>query len=107
MTYTKDSLVRLFANDTIIYLTPSAENVCKKPPRRTSTALWIDRREADWLMEFQSSVIRITRKKTIPHGQTLTEEFNIKYLGVTIADSMMWNTHIGHTAGREIRIMSF
>ena len=72
--YTKHSSVRLFADDTIIY----------------------------WLMEFhpdKCSITRITRKKTIHrypytlHGQILIEDTNTKYLGVTTADNMMWNTH--------------
>ena len=62
----------------------------------------MERWEADWLMEFhldKCSVIRITRKKTIHtypytlNDQILADETNTKYIRVTIADNMMWNTH--------------
>ena len=90
--YTKHSSVRLFEDDTIIYLTLTAENDEKLQEDLT-------RWEDDWLMEFhpdKCSAIRITRKKTIQrypytllvHGQILTEKTNTKYLGVTIADNM-------------------
>ena len=76
----------------------------------------MERWEADWLMEFhpgKCSVIRITRKKTIHrypytlHGQILAEETNTKYLRVTIADNMMWNTHIEQTAAKGNKKLGF
>ena len=63
--YTKHSSVRLFAHDTIIYLTLSAENYCKKLQEDLQAlARWGD----DWLMKLhpdKCSVIRLSRKKTI------------------------------------------
>ena len=59
------------------------------------------------------SVIRITRKKTIHrytytlHGQILAEETNTKYLGVTIADNMTWNTHIKQSAAKGNKKLGF
>ena len=76
----------------------------------------MERWEADWLMEFhpgKCSVIRITRKKTIHrypctlHGQILAKERNTKYLRVTIADNMMWNTHIEQTAAKGNKKLGF
>ena len=67
-------------------------------------------------MEFhpdKCSVIRIARKKTIhrypytPHGQILAEETNIKYLKVTIADNMTWNTHTEQTAVKGNKKLGF
>ena len=48
--YTKYSSVRLFADDTIVYLTLTAENDCKKLQEDYQA---LERWEADWLMEFQ------------------------------------------------------
>ena len=41
------------------------------------------------------------------HGQILAEEINTKYLWVTIADNMMWNTHIEHTATKGNKKLCF
>ena len=34
------------------------------------------------------------------HGQILAEETSTKYLGITIADNMRWNTYIEQTAAK-------
>ena len=87
--YIKHSSVTLFGDDSIIYLTITAEN--------EEDLKVLERWEADWLVEFhpdKCSVIRITRKKIIHrylytlHDQILSEETTTKYLGVTIADNM-------------------
>ena len=76
----------------------------------------MERWEEEWLMECypdKCSVIRIARKKTIYrcpytlHGQILAEETNIKYLRVTIADNMMWNSHIEQTAAKGNKRLAF
>ena len=41
------------------------------------------------------------------HGQILAEEINTKYLWVTIADNMMWNTHIEQTVGKGNKKLGF
>ena len=59
------------------------------------------------------SVNRITRKKTIYrylytlHGQILTEEINTKYVRVTIAENIMWNSHIEQTAAKGNKKLGF
>ena len=82
--YTKHSSVRLFADDTIVFITLTAENDCKKIQVGIQ-ALERWEAEADWLMELypdKYSVIRITRKKTIHrylctlHHHILAEETN-------------------------------
>ena len=75
--YTKHCSVRLFTDDTIIYLTLTVANDCEKCQEDLQA---LERWEADWLMECHHdkySVFRITRKKTIHrypytlHGQLL------------------------------------
>ena len=96
--YTKHSSVKLFADDTIIYTSPiTAENNCKKLQEDHQA---LERRPD------KCSAIRITRKKTIHRYPYTLHEASIKYVGVTIADNMMWNTHIEQTAQRETRLHS-
>ena len=80
------SSVRLFADDTIIYITLTVENDCEIFQEDVQA---LEKWEADWLMEFHSdkcSVIRVSRKKTIHtypytlHGQIFAEETHTKYL---------------------------
>ena len=108
--YTKYSSVRLFADYTTIYLTFTARNDCRNKKFHDDFPA-LERWEVDWLMEFykdKSSIIRITSKKTIHrypytlHGQILTEEMKTKYLSITIADNIMWNTHIEQTAAKNM-----
>ncbi len=111
--YTKNSTVRLFADDTIVYLTITGEQDCEKLQEDLEA---LERWEKDWLMEFhpdKCSVMRVTRKKTVHkypytlHGQVLQEESETKYLGVTITDKMEWNTHIEQTAAKANKKLGF
>jgi len=101
--YTNSCQTRLFADDTIVYLTISSIDDChslQEDIRR------LEQWERDWLMEFHPSkcnILRITKKKTkvihnyTLHGHILKEVSSAKYLGVTISDDMSWNRHIDST----------
>jgi hypothetical protein len=94
------STVRLFADDTIVYIT-------LKPKSNTSTlqddldklSIW----EKEWKMEFhpqKCQIIPITRNKNIINnsytlnGHTLETTTNVKYLSITITSNLSWNQHI-------------
>ena len=111
--YTKHSQVRLFANDTIAYLTITNKDDCQNLQEDLKRLeVW----EKEWLMEFHAAkchVLRISRKKntaTFPyslHGQVLTEVKSAKYLGVTISNDMTWNNHIDSTAAKANKKLGF
>ena len=82
--------VRLFADDTIVYLSVSAVDDCNKLQEDLKR---LEDWEREWLMEFHPAkchVLRITKKKskaTFPytlHGHDLEEVQSAKYLGVTM-----------------------
>ena len=111
--YTKHSQVRLFADDTIVYLTITNKDDCQNLQEDLKRLeVW----EKEWLMEFHPAkchVLRISRKKntaTFPyslHGQVLTEVKSAKYLGVTISNDMTRNNHIDSTAGKANKKLGF
>ena len=111
--YTQYSRVRLFADDTIVYLTVQSMDDCNKLQEDLRN---LERWERDWLMEFHPAkchVLRITRKKTktsFPyslHGQILQEVKSAKYLGVTISEDMTWNKHVDATAAKANKKLGF
>ena len=79
------SRVRLFADDTVIYLTIKSESDCRQLQDDLQS---LEKRESDWCMEFDPSkcnVIRVTRRHT-PfkfqyklHGKVVD---TTKYLGI-------------------------
>jgi hypothetical protein len=98
--YVKNSSVRLFADDCVLYKEINEE--------KDATALQQDldalqKWEDDWKMEFhpqKCQLLRISRKKknisanyTI-HNHTLEEVETAKYLGVTVHRTLSWNQHI-------------
>jgi hypothetical protein len=104
--YTKHSQVRLFADDTIVYLTVTAIDDCEKLQEDLKS---LEKWEKEWQMEFhpdKCNVLRITRKNTkiiFPytlHSHVLAEVTSAKYLGVTISDDMTWSNHIDKTASK-------
>ena len=97
-----NSTVRLFADDTIMYMAMSG------PGDSTSLQQDLDQLaawEEKWKMEFhpqKCSVLPITRSPSPQinryqlHGHTLKTQTDSKYLGITINSKLSWNNHIGN-----------
>ena len=107
------SQVRLFADDTAIYLT--LEHKHDSDTLQTD----LDRLqawEAKWDMEFNPSkcqVIRVTTSRTplqtqyILHGQVLEVVDCARYLGVDISNNLTWNTHVNRVTANAGRSLGF
>ena len=103
------SKVRLFADDTALYLTlnnlTDSKTIQEDLDRLTQ---W----ELDWDMEFNPSkcqVIQVTRsRQPIPtqyhlQGHTLEVVDHAKYLGVNISSDLKWNTHVNYVVNKSNR----
>ena len=107
------SNIRLFADDTIMYLTISKQDDCNTlQSDLTKLESW----EKEWLMAFnpdKCEVIRITNKKTPIihdyklHGKILQTTKNTKYLGVTINDKLSWSKHINQITTKANNTLKF
>ena len=107
------SNVRLFADDTAIYITLlKAQDTDILQNDLTKLEQW----EKEWDMEFNPSkcqVIHITRsKKPIPskyflHGTQLENVPHAKYLGVDISETLNWNTHISRISKKANQTLGF
>ena len=107
------SQVRLFADDTAVYLTIGGADdgkVLQNDLDRLS--VWEDR----WDMEFNPSkcqVVQVTSSKNLIntaytlHGQILEVVACAKYLGVDISSGLSWNTHIDRITGTATRTLNF
>ena len=99
------SKVRLFADDTAVYLTvesPSDRQVLQKDLDTLSG--W----ESRWDMEFNPSkcqVVRVTASRRpintlyYLHGQVLEAVTSARYLGIDISSGLSWNSHIDRITG--------
>jgi hypothetical protein len=95
-----NSSVRLFADDTIMYMTMTNESDASAlQADLDKLAAW----EEKWQMKFhpdKCSVLCVTRSRTPNihdyklHQHTLKAEDKTKYLGVTIDSKLCWNSHI-------------
>ncbi len=107
------SQVRLFADDTAVYLTLDSNLTCKSLQDDLDRLVtW----ENQWDMEFnplKCQVMNITRNKNpikyeyILHGQTLSTVNDAKYLGVDISQNLSWNTHINRISNSANRTLGF
>jgi hypothetical protein len=107
------STVRLFADDTIIYLAlkPKTNNEILQNDL-DKLATW----EKEWNMEFhpdKCQVIPITRNRTkfinkyTLNGHTLKTTTNVKYLGLNITSDLRWNTHINNITNNANKTLGF
>lgn len=96
------SQVRLFADDTIIYMTVASDIDAETLQRDLQL---LEEWEDKWQMSFhpeKCNVLRVTRSKKIfaydyiLHGQTLKQLDSVKYLGVNIHHKLSWNEHISN-----------
>ena len=107
------SKVRLFADDTALYLTIEGENDSAALQHDLDKlSVW----EQDWDMEFNPSkcqVIQVTgSRKPINanyslHGQVLETVTCARYLGVDISSDLSWNSHIDRITGKATKTLNF
>ena len=107
------SRVRLFADDTAIYLAISSEceSIILQNDLHT-LEIW----EKRWDMSFNPSkcqVLHITRAKCpiqtryILHGTVLESVPSAKYLGITISDNLSWIPHIDSVSKKANQTLGF
>ncbi len=109
--HVKNSTVRLFADDCILYRPIKSIQDCHHlQSDLDALARW----ETDWLMEFNSSkcfsMSVSTSRNPIQftytlHNQPLQIVHTSKYLGITISDDLKWNSHINNISGRANRLL--
>ena len=107
------STVRLFADDTIAYLTITSKEGGKiLQEDLDKLADW----EKLWCMKFhpdKCNVLKVSnRKKPINttyhlHGHTLEEVTTAKYLGVYIQNNLKWESHINQITDKANRTLGF
>ena len=107
------SKVRLFADDTAIYLSLSSANQSSILQNDLNI---LEKWEQDWDMRFNPSkcqVINVTRRKqTIPtqyylHGTLLQSVDSAKYLGIDISHDLSWDDHINRTTKKANQTLGF
>ena len=107
------SRVRLFADDTALYLTMESED---SGPTLQSDLDILSMWETRWDMEFNPSKCQVVhvagskrpvKRDYILHGQVLESVTCAKYLGVDISGSLTWNSHIDRITGSANRTLGF
>ena len=107
------SQVRLFADDTALYLTLESEDDSSTLQKDLNIlSAW----ETRWDMGFNPSkcqVVHVTGSKKpvktdyILHGQVLESVTSARYLGVDISSSLSWNPHVDRITGNANRTLGF
>ena len=108
-----ESTVRLFADDTIVYLAVSSTQDAETLQNDLNK---LGNWERKWHMEFhpeKCQVLTITRKrKPIVYnytlqGHTLEHVETAKYLGITMTNDFRWNTHIDNITSKANQTLGF
>ena len=105
--------VRLFADDTIAYITISNDTDANNLQQDLDNlAEW----ETTWLMKFhpeKCNILTISKKRTtitrnyILHGHTLERLTSAKYLGVTITSDLKWGEHVNNICKKANKTIGF
>ena len=107
------SKVRVFADDTIVYLTVKSTQDAQT---LQNDLFSLENSESDWSMEFnpdKCEILRISRKKypvLFPyklHGIELKTTEAAKYLGVTISKDLSWTNHINNITSKASNSLRF
>lgn len=107
------SKVRLFADDTAVYLTLTSAN---QSVTLQNDLKLLEKWELEWDMEFNPSkcqVIHVTKRKhPIPtqyflHGVLLESVNSAKYLGVDISNNLTWDDHINRSTKNANQTLGF
>jgi len=107
------SKARLFADDTIVYLTVKSSSDAQILQNDLHS---LEKWERDWSMEFnpdKCEVLRITRKRkpvVFPytlHDKELKSTDTAKYLGVTLTKDLNWSEHINNISRKANNSLKF
>jgi hypothetical protein len=106
------SQVRLFADDTAVYLTVNDKDETTLQTDLDKLQEW----SLKWDMSFNPAkcqVVQVTKSKS-PHptaymlqGQTLSTLSSARYLGVDLSNNLSWNTHTDRVATSANRTLGF
>lgn len=107
------SQVRLFADDTVVYITLDHEgNSSVLQQDLQQLELW----EPLWDMEFNPGKCQVVHVSTARypihtgytlHGQVLESTSSARYLGVDISDNLNWSQHIGRATSKANSSLGF
>ena len=107
------STVRLFADDTIAYVTISSDaDAANLQQDLDKLAEW----QSKWLMKFhpeKCNVLTISKKRSPSkynytlHGHILEHDASAKYLGCTISSDLKWGKHISTICSKANNTISF
>lgn len=108
-----DVTVRLFADDCVIYTTVRAiDDQLRLNTSLTNISRWCQ----EWGMEInvgKTSYMHITRKRAPLkfayhlNGLHVAEAASVKYLGVTITNTLKWDVHINQTCTKAYRQLGY
>ena len=107
------SQVRLFADDTVVYITMDKQD---SPAVLQGDLKQLELWETLWDMEFnpgKCQVIHVTtsryplRTDYVLHGQVLETTTSARYLGVDISDNLNWSDHINRVTSKASSSLGF